>query len=121
MRSAFARFIDHSLSICVPFSDNLLVTLLSFCKLLSNFLRIELAFFDLAASLLESGKDRFVGETLQKVCNNAEADDLRQKQFPIPAKRFGCIAQDISDASPTRGNNQVHKLSLGRSIRLRSR
>jgi hypothetical protein len=53
---------------------------------------------------------------LQKECNNAEANDLRQKQLPIPAERIGCFAQDVGYASAAGGNNQVHKLGFGRNI-----
>src|SRR5580765_7966396 len=116
MGGAFTCFIDHFLRVRIGLRDNFLVTLLRFSEFLFDFLRIKLAFLDLAPTLLEHSKDWFVSETLQKVCDDAEADDLRQKQFPIPAKRFGCIAQDISNASATRGNNQVHKLSLGCNI-----
>src|SRR6476620_1593064 len=116
MRGAFSRFIDHSLPVRIGFRDNFLVTLLRFSEFLFDFLRIKLAFLDLAPALLEHSKNWLVSEALQKECNDAEANHLRQKQLPIPAKRFGCIAQDISDASATRGNNQVHKLSLGCNI-----
>jgi len=53
---------------------------------------------------------------LQKECNNAEANDLRQKQLPIPAERIGCFAQDVGYASAAGGNYQIHKLSFGRNI-----
>src|SRR5207244_11934553 len=111
-----ARFVDHLLRVCIGLRNIFLVTLLRLREFLLDFFRVNLAFFDLAPTLLEYSKNWFVSETLQKVCDDAEADDLRQKQFPIPAKRFGCIAQDISDASATRGNNHVHKLSLGCNI-----
>src|SRR5437016_9160040 len=77
MRSAFARFIDHFLSVRVPLCHNFLVTLLRLGEFLLDLFRVELALFNLAASLLEHGKDRFVCESLQKECDNAEANDLR--------------------------------------------
>jgi hypothetical protein len=116
MRSAFARFIDHFLRIYIPLRDNFLVTLLCFGKLLLDFIRIDLALFNLAPALLKHCKDRFVSKALQKVCNNAEANDLRQKQLPIPAKRVGCFAKDVGYTSAAGGNYQVHKLSFGRNI-----
>src|SRR6266513_3562969 len=116
MSSAFAGLVNHFLRICVRLCHNLLVTLLGFSKLFSNFLSIELAFFNLSPALLKHGKDRFVCESLQKKCNNAEANDLRQKQLPIPAECFSCFAQDVGYASAAGGNYQVHKLSFGRNI-----
>src|SRR5438270_14084923 len=92
MRSAFARFIDHFLSVRVRLCQNLLVTLLCFREFLLDFFRVELALFNLAASFREHRKDWLVSEALQKECNNAEANDLRQKQLPIPAERFSCFA-----------------------------
>src|SRR3982750_3130321 len=122
MRSAFSRFIDHFLRVCIGLRHNFLVTLLSFSELLFDFLRIKLAFLDLAPTFLEHSKNWFVSEALQKECNNAEADHLRQKQLPIPAESFSRLAQNISDASARSGNNHVHKLSPGRNIhRLPSR
>src|SRR6266700_1279837 len=116
MRSAFARFIDHFLSVRVPLRDNFLVTLLRLGEFLLDLFRVELALFNLAASLLEHGKNRFVCESLQKECNNAEANDLRQKQLPVPAECFRCFAQDVGYASAAGGNYQVHKLGFGRNI-----
>src|SRR5207247_5944764 len=116
MRSAFARFINHFLSVGIRLCQNFLVTLFCFGQFLSNFLRVELAFFDLAPALFQQSKDRFVSEPLQKERNNAEANNLRQKQLPIPAEGFSCFTQDVGYASATRGNNQVHKLSLGCNI-----
>src|SRR5678816_4333439 len=107
MRSAFSRFIDHFLRVRIGLRDNFLVTLLGFSEFLFDFLGIKLALLDLAPTLLEQSKDWFISEALQKECNNAEANNLRQKQLPVPAEGFGCIAQDISDASATRGNNQI--------------
>src|SRR6476646_4442597 len=121
MRSALSRFIDHFLRIRIGLCNNFLVTLLSFTEFLFDFLRIKLAFLDLAATLLQHSKDWFVSEALQKECNDAEADHLRQKQLPIPAEGFSCFAQNVGDASVAGGNNHVHKLSLGRNIRLPSR
>src|SRR6476661_6744404 len=116
MSSAFTRFIDHFLSVRVPLCQNLLVTLLCFGEFLLDFFRVELALFNLAASLLEHCKDWLVGKALQKECNNAEANDLRQKQLPVPAECFGCFAQNLGDASAAGGNNQVHKLRFGRNV-----
>src|SRR4029450_8672747 len=116
MGGAFPCFIDHFLRVRIALRDNFLVTLLCLREFLFDFLGINLAFLDLAPTLLQYGKDWFVSEALQKLCDDAETDDLRQKQLPIPAESFGCIAQDISDASATRGNNQIHKLSLGCNI-----
>jgi hypothetical protein len=53
---------------------------------------------------------------LQKVRNDAEANNLRQKQFPIPAKRIGRFAQDVGHASAGGGNDQIHKVSFGRNM-----
>src|SRR4029077_12149868 len=116
MRGAFARFIDHFLSVCVRLCQNLLVTLLCFGEFLLDFFCVELALFDLAPALFQQGKDRFVCESLQKKCNNTEANDLRQKQLPIPAERVSCFAEDVGHASATGGNYQVHKLGFGRNI-----
>src|SRR6476659_3237934 len=121
MRSALSRFIDHFLRIRIGLCDNFLVTLLSFSELLFDFLRIKLAFLDLAPALLEHSKDWFVSEALQKECNDAEANHLRQKQLPIPAEGFSCFAQNVGDASADGGNNHDQKLSRGRNIRLLSR
>ena len=44
----------------------------------------------------------------------AEADDLRQKQLPIPAEGVGCFAQDIGNASGGGGNYHIHNLNFGR-------
>src|SRR5213592_2349657 len=116
MRSAFTRLVDHFLRIRVGLSENFLIALLRFGKLSFYFLRIELALLDLAATLLQDCEDRFICESLQKECNNAEANDLRQKQLPIPSERFSCFAQDVGYASAARGNYQVHKLNFGRNI-----
>src|SRR6266550_9322443 len=116
MRRAFARFVDHLLRVDIGLRDDFLVTLLCLREFLFDFLGINLAFLDLAPTLLEHSKDWFVSEALQKICNNAEANDLRQKQLPIPAEGFCCFTQDVGDASAAGGNNQVHKLSLGCNI-----
>src|SRR5580765_5967917 len=116
MRGAFSRFIDHSLPVGIGLRDNFLVTLLRFSEFLFDFLGIKLAFLDLAPTFLEHSKDWFVSEALQKECNNAEANHLRQKQLPIPAECLSCFAQNFGDASSAGGNNQVHKLNLGRNI-----
>src|SRR5438093_12919652 len=116
MRSAFARFIDHFLPVCVRLRENFLVPLLRLGEFLLDFLRIELALLDFLPALLQHCKDRFVSEALQKVCNDAEANDLRQKQLPIPAERFSCFAQDVGYASAAGGNYQVHKLKFARNI-----
>src|SRR5947207_7943928 len=104
MRSAFARFIDHSLRVGISLCQNFLITLLCFREFLLNFLGVDLAFLDFASAFLEHRKNGFVGKALQKKCDDAETNDLRQKQLPIPAERLGCIAQDIRDASATRGD-----------------
>src|SRR5205823_7072051 len=116
MRGALSRFIDHFLCVRIGLGDNFLVTLLGFSEFLFDFLGINLAFLDLATTLLEHSKNRFVSETLQKECNDAEANDLRQKQLPIPAEGFSCFTQDVGYASAAGGNNQVHKLSLGCNV-----
>src|SRR4030095_3465625 len=116
MCSAFSRFVYHLLRIGVRLSDDFLITLLRFGEFLFDFFGINLAFLDLAPTLLEHSKDWFVSEALQKVCNDAEANDLRQKQFPVPAEGFSCFAQDVGNASAAGGSNQVHKLNLGRNI-----
>src|SRR6266702_5154161 len=116
MRGAFARFVYHFLRVRVPLRDNFLVTLLGFSEFLFDFLGINLAFLDLAATLLEHSKDWFISEALQKECNDAEANDLRQKQLPIPAEGFSCFAQDVGYASAAGGNYQVHKLKFARNI-----
>src|SRR5215217_7533543 len=110
MRSAVARFIDHSLRVLVCLGQNLLVTLLRFGKFIFDFFGIKLALFNLSPTFLKNRKDRLVCEALQKECNNAEANHLRQKQLPIPAERFSCFTQDVSYASGSGGNYQVHKL-----------
>src|SRR5436190_15595534 len=118
MRGALSRFIDHFLCVRIGLRDNFLVTLLGFSEFLFDFLGIKLAFLDLAPTLLEHSKNWFVSKALQKECNNAEADHLRQKQLPIPPESFSRLAQNISDASAAGGNNHVHKLSPGRNIRI---
>src|SRR5207247_1837506 len=95
---------------------NLLVTLLRFGEFFLDFFSVKLALFDLLPTFLKNGKDLLVCEALQKECNNAELNDLRQKQLPIPAEGFSCFTQDVGYASATRCNNQVHKLSLGCNI-----
>src|SRR6476620_4359766 len=104
MRGAFSRFVDHSLPVRIGLCDDFLVTLLRFSEFLFDFLGIKLAFLDLAPTLLEPSKDWFVSEALQKECNNAEADHLRQKQLPIPAEGLSCLAQNVGDASTAGGN-----------------
>src|SRR6187200_369344 len=104
MRSALSRFIDHFLRVRISLCDNFLVTLLGFSELLFDFLCVKLAFLNLAATLLQHSKDWFVSKALQKECNNAEADHLRQKQLPIPAESFSCFAQNVGDASVAGGN-----------------
>src|SRR5213595_1858257 len=106
MRGALSRFIDHFLCVRIGLRDNFLVTLLGFSEFLFDFLGIKLAFLDLAPTLLEHSKDWFVSEALQKECNNAEANHLRQKQLPIPAERFSCFTQDVGYASAGGGNYQ---------------
>src|SRR5437773_8257714 len=69
MRSAFARFIDHFLSVRVRFRQNLLVTLLRFGELFLDFFSVKLALFDLPPTFLKNGKNRLVCESLQKECN----------------------------------------------------
>src|SRR5438874_6221849 len=116
MRSAFARFIDHFLSVRVRLRQNLLITLLRFGELLLDFFSVKLALFDLAPTFLKNGKDRLVCEALQKERNDAETNHLRDKQLPIPAERFSCFTQDVGYGSDAGGNYQVHKLSFGRNI-----
>src|SRR5947199_4868597 len=116
MRAAFAPFLYLRLRVPFPLPVYFLLTLLGFSEFLFDFLGINLAFLDLAPTLLEHSKDWFISEALQKECNNAEADDLRQKQLPIPAEGFSCFTQDVGDASAVSGNNQVHKPSLGCNI-----
>src|SRR6266480_3020812 len=111
MRGAFSRFIDHFLRVRIGLRDNFLVTLLRFSEFLFDFLRIKLAFLDLAPTLLEHSKNWFVSEALQKECNDAEANHLRQKQLPVPAEGFSCFAENVGDASADGGNNNVHKLN----------
>src|SRR5262249_29652368 len=114
---AFTGFINHPLSVRMRLCDYFLVPFLGFGEFLFDFLSINLAFLDRAPALLEHSKDWFVSEALQKECNDAEANDLREKQLPIPAERFGCLLQDIGHASATGdGNYQVHKLCFGRNI-----
>src|SRR5207237_9141441 len=116
MRSAFARFIDHFLSVRVRLRQNLLVTLLRLGELFLDFFSVKLALFDLPPTFLKNGKDWLVREALQKECNNAEANDLRQKQLPIPAERFSCFAQNVGYASAAGGNYHIHTLAFGRNI-----
>src|SRR6516162_7162016 len=104
MRSAVARFVNHSLRVRVPLRDNFLVTRLGLGQLLPDFFGVDLALLDFASAFLQYRKDRFVSEALQKECNNAEANHLRQKQLPIPAKRFSCFAKDVGYASTAGGN-----------------
>src|SRR6266516_4922537 len=116
MRSAFASFIDHCLRVRVRLCQYFLVTLLRFGEFFFYFLLIKLTLLDLASALLQYRKDWFVGEALQKICDDAETDHLRQKQLPIPAERFGCIAQDIGYASATRGDYHIHNAICGRRV-----
>src|SRR6266436_2133347 len=116
MGSAFARLINHVLSVGIRLCQNFLITLFCFGEFLFDFLRVDLAFLDSSPAFFEHGQNRFVSEPLQKERNNAEANNLRQKQLPIPAEGFSCFTQDVGYASATRGNNQVHKLSLGCNI-----
>src|SRR3982751_6518067 len=140
MRSAVARFIDHSLRVLVCLGQNLLVTLLRFGEFIFDFFGVKLALFNLSPTFLKNGKDRLLcealqkgcnnaeanhprekklhipTEALQKECNNAEANHLREKQLPIPAERFSCFTQDVSYASGSGGNYQVHNLGGGRNI-----
>src|SRR5215470_601430 len=117
MRSAFTRFINHFLPVRIRFRDNLLVTLLRFGQFLPNFVRVDLTLFDLASTLFQQGKDRFVSESLQKECNNAEANDLRQKQLPIPAEVVSRFAQDVGYASAAGGKYRYHKIKLVHAFR----
>src|SRR4026207_718429 len=71
MRGAFARFIDHFLSVRVRLCQNLLITFLRFREFLLDFFRVELAFFDLAAALLEHCADWLVSEGAAKGSNQA--------------------------------------------------
>src|SRR5439155_4097953 len=116
MRSAFARFIDHFLSVRIRLRQNFMITFLRFSEFFPDFFRVDLALFNLAAPLLEHGEDRFICESLQKECNNAEANDLRQKQLPIPSERFSCFTQNVGYSSATGSNYQVHKLIFWRNI-----
>jgi len=39
-----------------------------------------------------------------------------RNNFPIPAERFSCFAQNVGYASAAGGNYQIHKLGFGRNI-----
>src|SRR5205814_6559705 len=75
--AALSRASSIILPVRIGLRDDFLVTLLRFSEFLFDFLRIKLAFLDLAPALPEHSKDRLVSEALQKECNNAEANDLR--------------------------------------------
>src|SRR5215469_6061756 len=109
MRGAFTRFIDHPLPVGIGLRHNFLVTLLRFSEFLFDFFGINLAFLNLAPTLLEHSKDWFVSEALQKVCNNAEANDLRQKQLPVPAEHLSCFARNVADAAAGGGKYRYHR------------
>src|SRR4029077_1245049 len=117
MSSAFTRFVDHLLPVGVGFRENFLVPLLGFREFLLYFFRIDLALFDLAATLLEQSKDRLVSEALQKERNNAEANDLRKKQLPVPAEHFSCFTHNVADASVGGGKYRYHKVKLVHAFR----
>src|SRR4029077_5972228 len=112
MSSAFTRFVDHLLPVGVGFRENFLVPLLGFREFLLYFFRIDLALFDLAATLLEQSKDRLVRETLQKEHNKAETHDPREKKIPVPAEPFSCFPHNVADASVGGGKYRYHKVKL---------
>src|SRR4030095_10726188 len=117
MRSAFARLINHFLSVCIRFCQNFLVTLLRFGQFLLDLFGVDLALFDLAPALFKKSKDRFVSEPLQKERNNAEANDLRQKQLPVPAEHMSCFTHNVADASAGGGKYRYHKIKLVHAFR----
>src|ERR1700746_832240 len=117
MRSAFTRFINHFLPVRIRFRDNLLVTLLRFGQFLPNFVRVDLALFDLALTLFQQGKDRFVSESCQKERNTAESKDLHKKKLPIPAEVVSRFAQDVGYASAAGGKYRYyHKIKLAHAF-----
>src|SRR5262249_60867128 len=99
MSCALTRFVDHFLGVGIALRHDLLITLLRVGELLSNLLGVQLSFFNFSPSILENGEDRFLSEAAQKKCDDAKADHLREKQFPIPAKRVGGLGQDVGSAS----------------------
>src|SRR4030095_167501 len=111
MGGAFPRFINHFLPVRVGSRENFLVTLLGFGEFLLYFFRVDLALFDLSPALFQQSKDRFVSEALQKERNNAEPNDLRQKQLPVPAEHFSCLTHNVADASAGGGKYRYHKIN----------
>src|SRR5262249_21985256 len=112
MRSAFARLIDHFLPVCIRFCQNFLVTRLRFGQFFLDLFGVDLALFDLASALFQKSKDRFVSEPLQKERNNAEANDLRQNQLPVPAEHISCFTHNVADASAGGSKYRYHKIKL---------
>src|ERR1700730_1346577 len=116
MRCAFARFIDHFLRVSVRLRNNLLVTLLRFGQFFPDLLGIELALFNLSPPIFKNGEDRLVSEPTQQKCDNAEANDLRQEELPIPAECLGGSAQHVSHAAAGSRDYQSHRLNFERKL-----
>src|SRR5690242_19857349 len=98
MGRALTRLIDHTLRIRVRFCNDLLITLFRSSEFLADLFGVELAFFDFSPALFEDCDDRFVSKPSEQVGHDAEANDLREKQFPIPAERVSGFAQNIRGA-----------------------
>ena len=88
------RFVDHLLRIGVGLGQDFLVTLLRFGELLLDLVRIQKAFGDSLSALFQHRADRLVGETLQEQRDDHEADDLREENPNVEAKRLrGFLSQ----------------------------
>src|SRR5262249_17190722 len=117
MRTTFTGFINHPLSVRIRLCDYFLVPFLGFGEFLFDFLGINLALLDRAPALFEHGKDWFVRKGWQKVCKNAEANDLRQKQLPVPAEHLSCFTHNVADAAAGGGKYRYHRIKLVHAFR----
>src|SRR5438552_16896160 len=86
MRCGFARFVYHSLCLCVCLGQNFGMPLLGFGQLLLDLLGIQLRLLNSFPPFLEHGNDRPEREFLQNKVNNDEEDELSQKFWPFDTK-----------------------------------
>src|SRR4030095_8980785 len=96
MRSAFARLINHFLSVGIRLCQNFLITLLCLGELLFDFFRVDLALFDLAPAFLQHRKDWLVGKAPPESRHNRKTNHLCKEQLPGPTECFGRIVQRFS-------------------------
>src|SRR3989442_2227404 len=115
MRAALARFVGHSLRIRVRLCHNFLIALLCFSEFLSDLLRVELTFFNFSPAIFEHGQNRLVSELAKQNHDDAKANNLGQKKFPLPTERIGGVAESLWKNHRREGRGQGYEIYIPRT------